>query len=103
MFIPIFRDHAILPSAVIDENGVEQIIASDFYYPKTPLDRLNVLDLSYMLYVLIALSVITIVFAIISIFSLDNSKTKRIHRFFFVLVSAAFIILFFISSFQVVN
>lgn len=88
---PIYLDKAVLCS--VNEDG--ECVTKTFYYPKTPLERLNVLNLSFLLYIGYFLFAVSIMLILIS-FLLKKVKFNKIKNSFCVFVSffLAFLICF---------
>jgi hypothetical protein len=93
---PIYQDKAVL--CTMDEEG--ECVTKTFYYPKTPLERLNVLNLGFLLYIGYFLFAVSILLILLS-FLLKKAKFNKIKNFFCVFVSFFLIFLILFDTYNI--
>jgi len=94
MFLPIYKDRATLLG--IDEDGNE--VVSQFLYDKTPLERLEAINIEWLLYFGLSLFFICIILGIISYAT--KYKISKYKRVGFMISLGFMIILLLIASVQ---
>lgn len=62
MFVPIYKDRATLPG--FDEEGNE--VVANFFYERTPFERLKVINIEWLLYLGLFLFFICLILVVVS-------------------------------------